>query len=57
MRFVRMVAQSGGAMSQLAGCIRFVERWSRALGIDLQWHIEQKMRYNAMRPVRHGKRY
>ena len=27
------------------------------LGIDLLWHIEQKMRYNELRPMLNGKRY
>ena len=27
------------------------------LGIDLIWHVEQKMKYNEMRENRHGKRY
>lgn len=27
------------------------------LGIDLLWHIEQKMRYNELREKKHGKRY
>lgn len=27
------------------------------LGIDLLWHIEQKQRYNELRPVMHGKKY
>ena len=26
-------------------------------GIDLQSHIEAKMRYNATRPIKHGKKY
>lgn len=26
-------------------------------GIDLLWHIEQKMKYNETRPYRHGKNY
>jgi len=26
-------------------------------GIDLQFHIEQKMRYNKLRPHKHGKKY
>lgn len=26
-------------------------------GIDLEWHIKAKMRYNAMRPHMHGKKY
>ena len=27
------------------------------LGIDLLWHIDQKMKYNTLRPVMHGKKY
>lgn len=27
------------------------------LGIDLFWHIEQKMKYNEMRQYKHGKKY
>ena len=27
------------------------------LQIDLLWHIEQKMKYNEMRPYKHGKKY
>ena len=35
----------------------YIEEWAKSLNIDLEWHIEQKMRYNETRPVRHGKRY
>ena len=27
------------------------------LGVDLLWHINQKMRYNELRPMLNGKRY
>lgn len=27
------------------------------LGIDLLWHIDQKMKYNELRPAMHGKKY
>lgn len=27
------------------------------LGIDLEWHIEQKVAYNKTRPIKHGKNY
>ena len=30
---------------------------SKHLDIDLLWHIEQKMRYNELRPMLNGKRY
>lgn len=28
-----------------------------SLGINLDWHIREKMKYNALRPKRHGKKY
>lgn len=31
--------------------------WGDYLGIDMMWHIKQKMKYNETRPYRHGKRY
>lgn len=30
---------------------------AKYLDIDLLWHIEQKMRYNELRPAMHGKKY
>ena len=30
---------------------------AKHLGIDLLWHIEQKQRYNELRPMLNGKRY
>jgi NTP pyrophosphatase (non-canonical NTP hydrolase) len=37
-------------------CIRIFDL-AYARGIDLQWHIEQKMRYNTTREHMHGKKY
>jgi NTP pyrophosphatase (non-canonical NTP hydrolase) len=37
-------------------CIRIFDL-AHARGINLQWHIEQKMRYNATREHMHGKKY
>ena len=31
--------------------------WGEYLGIDMMWHIKQKMKYNETRPYKHGKRY
>lgn len=39
--------------SMLLGIIGF----ANYTGIDLLWHIEQKMRYNELRPMLNGKRY
>lgn len=30
---------------------------AKHLDIDLLWHIEQKMKYNELRPIKHGKKY
>lgn len=35
----------------------YVEQWAKSRDIMLQWHIRQKMRYNAARPNKHGKKY
>lgn len=32
-------------------------RYSEETGIDLMWHIEQKMKYNELRPRMYGKAY
>ena len=31
--------------------------FAKHLDIDLLWHIEQKMKYNELRPIKHGKKY
>jgi len=35
----------------------YIVYWAKSLGIDLKWHIEQKMKYNALRARLHGKQY
>lgn len=37
--------------------LHYVENWTKALGIDLYWHIKQKMKYNESRPSMHNKKY
>lgn len=37
--------------------LHFVTKWAKNRGIDLDWHIKQKMRFNANRPFKHGKSY
>ena len=34
--------------------ILVAEHWAKLYGIDLEWHIKQKMRYNKLREWRHG---
>lgn len=46
-----------GSSSCVISSIAYLLCWAKALGIDLDWHIEQKMKYNEMRPPKHGKKY
>ena len=42
---------------ELADVVIRVLDLAEALHIDLEWHIEQKHKYNTMRPYKHGKKY
>lgn len=35
----------------------YIENWAKQLGVNLDWHIEQKMKYNQGREAMHGKKY
>lgn len=37
--------------------LAYTQCWAKSLGIDLEWHIEQKMKYNKLRTRLHGKKY
>lgn len=37
--------------------VEYVRNWAESLSVGLPWHVEQKMRYNATRPIRHNKAY
>lgn len=41
----------------LGSILSFAVSFARHHGIDLEWHIDRKMRYNENREVRHGKEY
>ena len=53
--FLHHVLNSG--TMNLSESIWFMYEWASKLGIDLDWHIEMKMRYNESRPILHGKKY
>ena len=54
--FVKDVLNSG--TMNLAYSMDYMFGWAGQLGIDLGWHIEQKMKYNTLREYKHGgKRY
>lgn len=37
--------------------VEFVTKWAEYMGVDLEWHIQERMMYNAARPPKHGKSY
>lgn len=37
--------------------IHFVTGWAKCQGVNLDWHVRAKMRYNANHPFKHGKAY
>lgn len=43
--------------SKIQMLIMSVFEYSQSCSIDLLWHIEQKMRYNELRPILNGKKY
>ena len=44
----------GKSIRLILNCIFSI---AKRYNIDLLWHIEQKMKYNEMRPYKHGKKY
>ena len=51
---IMKVLQEGASRGGVLGYI-YVIAYRR--GIDLKWHIEQKMKYNEERPYKHNKKY
>lgn len=43
--------------NDISDILTYLEIIAEVYGIDLLWHIEAKMKYNAMRPMLHGKKY
>lgn len=41
----------------IEGCTGCIESLCASLEIDLEWHVKQKMKYNAQREYKHGKAY
>ncbi len=41
----------------ISSAISFLCYWAKTENIDLEWHINQKMKYNDMRSRLHGKKY
>lgn len=45
---------SSSAKEAVGGLLVSVAEYCNYKGIDLWWHVKQKMRYNELRPYRHG---
>lgn len=41
----------------LINSLRMIEELCKHINVDLQRHIELKMKYNVLRPTKHGKKY
>lgn len=39
------------------GALWFILSWCEYLNVDIIWHVEQKQKYNELRPYKHGKAY
>lgn len=50
--FIREVLNWG--TMNISDCVSFMFDWAQHLGIDLWQHIEWKMKYNELRPYKHG---
>lgn len=37
--------------------LHYITGWAKSQGVNLDWHVEAKMRFNATRPMKHGKAY
>lgn len=42
---------------RIENALFYLVSWAKAEGIDLEWHIAQKMKYNKQRARLHGKKY
>ena len=49
--FMQRMMNHGGLL------VMYLIRLSEAIGIDIEWHIRQKMAYNASRPYLHGNKF
>jgi len=42
---------------ELADALIRILDLSESIGMDMEWHIKHKMKYNSTRPHKHGKKY
>lgn len=46
-----------GMQDRIRFALAYVTKWAKYMGVDLEWHVTEKMKYNAARPPKHGKPY
>lgn len=37
--------------------LEYITRWAKSMGVDIQTCVDNKMQYNHLRPMKHGKKY
>lgn len=53
-RIVSLATADEGLITQISSVLAVVLKYCECKGIDIEWFIEQKMKYNALRPYKHG---
>lgn len=46
-----------GMQDRIRFALAYVTKWAKYMGVDLEWHVTEKMKYNAAHPPKHGKAY
>lgn len=54
---IRWIGNEEVEKDMLSLFVIYMYDWAESSNIDLDWHIEAKMRYNSLRPYKHGKNY
>lgn len=53
-RLCRLLSAFGSVKKAVKRTLGYLEYWAKLENIDLEWHIEQKMKYNELRQYMHG---
>lgn len=57
LKAVELITSPYKIKSPFVSTLSFMLGWSADMGIDLEWHIDHKMKYNKSRNYKHGKKY
>lgn len=56
-KLCRTLSAFGSVKNAARRTLGYLEYWAKLENIDLEWHIEQKIKYNELRQRMHGKKY